>query len=205
MNLLRRRADGTLLALVEEAGANVQRCCALLSDLLADYPEHASLVAELEACEREGDRLTHDVIHRLRTRSRARSPFGRDDGYALARALDDVVDHCENAAVQLGLYRVEAPMEQAVAMAGVLAAAGGEIARALACLESKGDVQPHLVEIHSLENQGDRLQRDAMASLFAGGIDPVVVIRWKDIFDSLEAAVDACESVAHVLEGITLR
>jgi uncharacterized protein Yka (UPF0111/DUF47 family) len=205
MNLLRRGADGTLLALVESAGANVQRCCELLCDLLADYPEHASLAAELEACERDGDRLTHDIIHRLRMRSRPRAPFDRDDGYALARALDDVVDHCEDAAVQLGLYRVEAPMEQAVAMAGVLAAAGGEIACALACLASKRDLQSHLVEIHNLENQGDRLQRDAMASLFAGGIDPMVVIRWKDVFDSLEAAVDACASVAHLLEGITLR
>ena len=95
-------------------------------------------------------------------------------------------------------------MEQAVAMAGVLAAAGGEMAAALACLASKADPQSHLAEIHRLEKQGDRLQRDAMASLFAGGIDPVVVIRWKDIFDSLEAAVDACESVAHLLEGIAL-
>src|SRR2546423_4120686 len=205
MNPLRRRADVTLLALVEDAGANVQRSCSLLRDLLADYPEKASLAAEVEACEREGDRLTHDIIHRLRTRSRPRAPFGREDGYALARALDDVVDHCENAAVQLGLYRVEAPMEQAVTMAGVLSAAGGEIADALARLASKADIQSHLAEIHRLENQGDRLQRHAMASLFAGGIDPVVVIRWKDIFDSLEGAVDACESVAHVLEGMTLR
>ena len=159
MNVLRRRADGTLLALVDDAGANVKRCCALLCELFADYPENASLAAELEACEREGDRLTHDIIHRLRTRSRPRAPFGRDDGYALARALDDVVDHCENAGVQLGLYRVEAPMEQAVAMAGVLVAAGGEMAAALACLASKADPQSHLAEIHLLEKQGDRLQR----------------------------------------------
>ena len=205
MQLVRRRADDTLLALVDNAGANVKRCCALLLDLFADYPENASLAADLEAYEREGDRLTHDIIHRLRTRPRPRAPFGRDDGYALARALDDVVDHCENAAAQLGLYRVEAPMEQAVAMARVLAAAGAEIAGALACLASKTDLQPHLVEIQRLESRGDRLQRDAMASLFAGGIDPVVVIRWKDIFDSLEAAVDACESVAHTLEGMALR
>ena len=68
-----------------------------------------------------------------------------------------------------------------------------------------GDLSSHLVEVHRLENEGDRLQRDAVTSLFAGGIDPMVVIRWKDIFESLEAAVDACETVAHVLEGITLK
>ena len=96
-------------------------------------------------------------------------------------------------------------MEQAVAFAEVLVGAGEQIAQALRGLLTGIDLAPHLVEIHRLENEGDRLQRDAVASLFAGGIDPMVVIRWKDIFDSLEAAVDACESVAHLLEGITLK
>ena len=134
-----------------------------------------------------------------------RAPFSAGDGYALASALDDIVDHSEQAAAQLGLYGVEAPMEQAVEFADVLVGAGEQIARALRSLRTGTDLAPHLVEIHRLENEGDRLQRDGVASLFAGGIDPMVVIRWKDIFESLEAAVDACETVAHVLEGITLR
>jgi uncharacterized protein Yka (UPF0111/DUF47 family) len=96
-------------------------------------------------------------------------------------------------------------MEQAVEFADVLVAAGQPIFAALRCLNSGEELAPHLVEIHRLENEGDRLQRDGVASLFAGGIDPMVVIRWKDIFESLEAAVDACETVAHVLEGITLK
>ena len=87
----------------------------------------------------------------------------------------------------------------------VLVGAGEQIAQALRSLRTGTELGPHLVEIHRLENEGDRLQRDAVASLFAGGIDPMVVIRWKDIFESLEAAVDACETVAHVLEGITLK
>ena len=132
-----------------------------------------------------------------------RSPPG--DGYALATALDDIVDHAEQAAAQLGLYGVEAPMEQSVEFADVLVGAGEQIAQALRSLRTGTELGPHLVEIHRLENEGDRLQRDGVASLFAGGIDPMVVIRWKDIFESLEAAVDACETVAHVLEGITLK
>jgi len=159
----------------------------------------------LKACELEGDRITHDIIHRLTGGRRVRAPFDRSDGYALATALDDIVDHSEQAAAQLGLYGVEAPMEQAVELAEVLVGAGEQISRALACLSTDGELAPHLVEIHRLENEGDRLQRDGVASLFAGGIDPMVVIRWKDIFESLEAAVDACETVAHVLEGITLK
>jgi uncharacterized protein len=204
MSLLRRPADPALMSLVEEAGRNVQRAGLLLRDLLVDYPEHATLARDLKVCEQEGDRITHDIIHRL-AGGRVRAPFTAGDGYALATALDDIVDHAEQAAAQLGLYGVEAPMEQSVEFADVLVGAGEQIAQALRALRTGTELGPHLVEIHRLENEGDRLQRDGVASLFAGGIDPMVVIRWKDIFESLEAAVDACETVAHVLEGITLK
>ena len=96
-------------------------------------------------------------------------------------------------------------MEQAVEFADVLVAASAQIVQALRRLHTGEDLSATLVEIHRLENEGDRLQRDGVASLFVQGIDPMVVIRWKDIFESLEAAVDACETVAHVLEGITLK
>jgi uncharacterized protein Yka (UPF0111/DUF47 family) len=105
----------------------------------------------------------------------------------------------------MGLFGVEAPMEQASQMGDVLVGAGEQVARALRSLRTGADLAPYLVEIHRLENEGDRISRDGVASLFANGIDPMVVIRWKDIFASLEASVDACEHVAHVLEGISLR
>jgi uncharacterized protein Yka (UPF0111/DUF47 family) len=205
MSLLQRSADMTLTNLVEDAGRNVQRSAVLLRQLLAELPEHAQLAEDLAACEREGDRITHDIIHRLNGGRRVRAPFDAGDGYVLATALDDIVDHTEQAAAQLGLYGVEASMEQAVEFADVLVAAGQPIIDALRCLHSGEELTPHLVEIHRLENEGDRLLRDGVASLFAKGTDPMVVIRWKDIFESLEAAVDACETVAHVLEGITLK
>jgi uncharacterized protein len=205
MSFLRPGPDVAVMELVEESGRNVQRCGLLLHDLLVDYPEHATLARDLKVCEQEGDRITHDIIHRLAGRGRARAPFDAGDGYALATALDDIVDHAENVGAQLGLYAVEAPLEQAVDFTEVLVGAGEQIAQALRCLRTGSELAPHLVEIHRLENEGDRLQRDGVASLFAGGIDPMVVIRWKDIFESLEAAVDACETVAHVLEGITLK
>jgi predicted phosphate transport protein (TIGR00153 family) len=205
MSFLSRGADSTLMALVEEAGRNIRRSAELLRDLLGEFPEHAALAQDLKACELEGDRITHDIIHRLASHGRVRAPFDAGDGYALATALDDIVDHSEQVAAQLVLYGVEAPMEQAVEFTEVLVGAGEQIAKALRCLGTGTDLGPHLVEIHRLENEGDRLQRDGVASLFVGGIDPMVVIRWKDIFESLEAAVDACERVAHVLEGITLK
>jgi len=187
VSLLRAQPDSELLALVEESGRNVQRASRLLRDLLADYPERSTLAADLFVCEQEGDRITHDIIHRLAT------------------ALDDIVDHAEQAGALLGLYGVEAAMEQAVEFADILVGAGEQIAGALRSLRTETELAPHLVEIHRLENEGDRLQRDGVASLFANGIDPMVVIRWKDIFESLEAAVDACETVAHILEGIALK
>jgi uncharacterized protein len=205
MSLLHRRLDQDLMELVDEAGRNLQRSSLLLHDLLIDYPEHAGLARDLKVCEQEGDRITHDMIHRLAARGRGRAPFEAGDGYGLATAIDDIVDHTEHVGAQLGLYAVEAPMEQAVAFTDVLVGATEQIALALRCLRTGTELSPHLVEIHRLENEGDRLQRDAVASLFEGGTDPMVVIRWKDIFESLEAAVDACETVAHVLEGITLK
>jgi predicted phosphate transport protein (TIGR00153 family) len=204
MSLFSRGLDSALMGLVEEAARNVQRSGLLLRDLFTDYPERATLAQDLKVCEQEGDRITHDIIHRL-AGGRVRAPFDAGDGYALASALDDIVDHAEQAATQLGLYGVEASMEQAVEFTDVLVGAGEQIAQALRCLRTGTELGPHLVEIHRLENEGDRLQRDGVASLFAGGIDPMVVIRWKDIFESLEAAVDACETAANPLEGHALK
>ena len=208
MPLFRRAGpDPVVLELFEESGRNVQRATLLLRDLLAAWPERPELVREVLLCEQEGDRITHDIIHRIdgRSGSRARVPFDPQDGHQLATALDDIVDFAEQTADALGLYGVEAPMEQSGALADVLVGAGEQVSRALTCLRTGTDLAPHLVEIHRLENEGDRLSRDAIASLFANGIDPMVVIRWKDIFESLETSVDACETVAHVLEGISLK
>lgn len=204
--LSRATGDPEVLRLLVESGENAERAGLLLRRLLSDYPEHADLAGELVDREHEGDRITHDIILALNGRGRRRR--GRlepADGHALATALDDIVDYAEETADQLALYGVEAPMEQAAALGDVLVGACEQVAHALRCLRDGRDMTPHLVEIHRLENEGDRIERDGIASLFAGGIDPMLVIRWKDIYESLEGAVDACETVAHVLEGIALK
>jgi uncharacterized protein Yka (UPF0111/DUF47 family) len=202
---MRRSIDGDLVGLYEESGRNVLRTSLLLRDLLSDYPERAGLAQDVRQCEHEGDRITHDVIHRLAGGRRVNAPFDAAEGHRLATALDDIVDHAEQVSDTLGLYGVEATMEQAIELADVLVGAAEQVEQALTCLRTDGELAPHLVEIHRLENEGDRIRRDAVASLFASGTDPMVVIRWRDIFESLEAAVDACETVAHLLEGISLR
>ncbi len=193
-----------VLELLEEAGRNAHRAASLLRELLGDFPEHGELAGELFECEQAGDRLTHDIIHRINGGRRTR-PYEPADLYDLARGIDDIVDYAEQTGDELGLYGVEATMEQALALADVLMAAAGQVAASLAALRAGRDTAPHLVEVNRLENEGDRLSRDAVASLFANGIDPMVVVRWKDIFASLEQAVDACETVAHVLEGMTIK
>jgi uncharacterized protein Yka (UPF0111/DUF47 family) len=125
--------------------------------------------------------------------------------HALAGALDDIVDFAEEAADQLGRYGVEAPMEQAQAIASVLVTTAEQVATALRGLRNGLDVGEQLVEIHRLENVADGLHREATADLFKAGIDPMMVIRWKDIFETIESSVDACETVANVLEGMQLK
>ncbi|MCW3038257.1 MAG: hypothetical protein JWM31_162 [Solirubrobacterales bacterium] len=201
----RRADDAAVLELLESSGQNVQRTAALLHDIVREFPETVRLTEEMVQLEHEGDRITHDIIHLLHgAPRRRRGCLTTADGHALATALDDIVDFAEQTADTLSMYRIEAPMEQATALAEVLVGAGEQVARALACLRSGADMAPHLVEIHRLENEGDRITREAVAALFVTGIDPMVVIRWKDIFAALEASVDACETVAHVLEGISL-
>jgi predicted phosphate transport protein (TIGR00153 family) len=190
--------------MLEESGRNVARAGELLREMLADYPERASLSRDLFLCEQEGDRIAHDIIYRLAERGK-RLPFDPRDVYDLVSALDDVVDFAEQTGDSLGLYAIEAPMEQAQELAEVLARAAAAVQRALEQLHAHGELNGVLVEIHELENEGDRVSREAIGSLFATGIDPMVVIRWKDIFDTLEQAIDSCETVAHVLEGIALK
>jgi uncharacterized protein Yka (UPF0111/DUF47 family) len=201
----KQKPDAELLGLFEESARNVQRVSLLLRDLLADYPEQSALAREILLCEQEGDRIAHDILHRLAGNGHRRAAFDAADVHALAGALDDIVDYAEEAADQLGLYGVEAPMEQAEQIAAVLVGCAEQVAAALRGLRSGADLSANLVEIHRLENEGDRLQRAAVATLFANGIDPMMLIRWKDIFDSLEAAVDACETVANMLEGISIK
>jgi uncharacterized protein Yka (UPF0111/DUF47 family) len=206
MSLLRRaRPDPELLGLFEESGRNVQRASLLLRDLLSDYPEQSALAREILLCEQEGDRIVHDILHRLAAQGSRRAQLDSADIHALAGALDDIVDYVEECADQLGLYGVEAPMEQSQEIAAVLVGAAEHVATGLRGLRNGLDVAPQLVEIHRLENEADRLHRAALADLFVTGIDPMMVIRWKDIFETLESAVDACETVANVLEGMTLK
>ncbi|MGH2946724.1 MAG: DUF47 domain-containing protein [Solirubrobacteraceae bacterium] len=195
--------DREFFELFSEAGSNIRRVGELLDDLLARWPDEEGLRREILICEQNGDRITHDIIHRLNATSV--TPLDREDIYGLAAALDDIVDYAEEVADYLGLYQVEAPMEQAQALAGILREACRNVDEALTRLKGMRDLNHFFVEINRLENDGDRVVREAVASLFVGGIDPTLIIRWKDLFERLEQAIDSCETAANILEGIVVK
>ena len=195
--------DREFFDLFEEAGGNILRAAGLLEEMLADFPERNELARDILICEQDGDRITHDIIQRLN--QTFVTPIDREDIHELSSALDDVVDYTEEVADYLGIYKIEAPMAQAQDLAKVLHAAARQIAEAMPRLRGFKDISRHTVEINRLENDGDRIVREAIASLFGTGIDPMVVIRWKDIFERLEEAIDATEHVANILEGIVIK
>src|SRR3954469_14664817 len=189
--------------LFEEAGRNCVRAAGLLEHMLEEWPDHGDALQEVVDCEHEGDRITHDIIERLN--KTFVTPFDREDIIALASSIDDIVDYIEEIADFLGLYRIEAPMEQAQQMARILHQSTRQINAAIPHLRSLKDIHEYTVEVNRLENEGDRILRVAVASLFARDIDPMFVIRWKDIFERLENAIDSTESAVNRLEGIIIK
>ena len=195
--------DRTFFDLFIEAGQNALHAARLLDEMMNSWPEAGGLSREILKAEQEGDRITHDIIRRLN--STFVTPIDREDIYGLATRMDDIVDFTEEAADFLGLYKIEAPMEQAQALTKVLVGSCEQLAMGLENLPTFKDLDKYWIEIHRLENDGDRISRDAVASLFSNGIDPMVVIRWKDIFAVLEEAIDATEKAAQILEGIVIK
>ncbi len=195
--------DRVFFDLFNQAGQNTLRAAGLLQEMVENWPDSSDLAREILLAEQEGDRITHDIVQRVN--STFVTPIDGEDIYGLATRLDDIVDHIEESADFMGLYRIEAPMDQALAMTDVLVKSCEQLALLLEHLRGFKDLQKYWIEIHRLENDGDRLFRDALASLFANGIDPMVVIRWRDIFLRLERAIDATEAAAHILEGIVIK
>ena len=190
--------------LYAEASANAVDIARLLVELLDRFPaDGRTLVDQIKEREHEGDRLTHDVVDLL-NRTFV-TPFDRDDMYRLAGALDDICDHVDEAADNLGSWGVERVPEKARAQADVILRAAVKLDEAINRLEGFRDSSSQLSALRELEDEGDALVRDAVAELFATTDDAKVIIRWKDIHERLEEAVDALEHAADVLEAILVK
>ena len=129
----------------------------------------------------------------------------REDIYDLATALDDILDFIDQVADELNLYGVAEVPGEAIEQAGVILRSTNKLVEAVGSLDGLRDISGLLVDLHTLEDEGDLLVRRATANLFSGGMDPLVVIRWKDIHADLEQAIDGCEHAAHVLESVYLK
>ncbi len=189
--------------LFERAADNVAQAGVLLDEMLRSFPETRELAQQIHALENDGDQITHELIRLLN--ETFVTPIDSRDVLALASALDDIVDEIDEVADLLVLYRIEAPMLQAQAQAGVLRDATRRVAEIVPRIRGFRDVAAGMAAVQQLENEGDRLTREAIASLFESGIDPMVVIRWKDIFEGLETAIDATEQAAYIIHNIVTK
>jgi predicted phosphate transport protein (TIGR00153 family) len=190
--------------LYNRSAENTVAIAQALIELLEAFPGGADAkVREIKELEHEGDRLTHEVIDLL-NRTFV-TPFDRDDMYRLVTALDDICDHIDDAAEKITGYGVREIRHQAIEQAGVIHLSANKLREAIGQLEGFKDSRRVLIELRELEDEGDRIVWQAVSELFSGGSDAIALIRWKDIHESLEEAVDACENAADVLEAILVK
>jgi uncharacterized protein Yka (UPF0111/DUF47 family) len=190
--------------LFTKAGANALEAARKAEIRFREYPDSSVSQADIEEVEHAGDSITHDIIQLLNTQYV--TPFDREDIYQLATAIDDVVDHIDEACDLLDLYGVESATKHALEQCRILVAAAEHLARSLADLKNRRSIPDELVGLKAMEDDGDRVIRDAIGDLFRDSrIDPLVVIRWKDIFEALEAAIDACETAGLVVGNIVVK
>ena len=174
-----------------------------LNELSRSLLEGKSRHARLRDLEHQCDEVTHQ-IHNL-VNSTFVTPIEQEDILHLASSLDDVVDLAEETGDKIELYEIAVISDAAKAMGEQLAKAGTEVAGALDRLEGFAELKPHRLEIHRLENEGDRITREAIGELFSTVSDATELVKWKDIYDLLEATMDACEHAANVMETISIK
>jgi predicted phosphate transport protein (TIGR00153 family) len=187
---------------VEDAD-NVLGAARLLEEMLRSYDDLERRARELREAEHRGDEISHDIGHRLE--KTFVTPFDREEIHALISGLDDVLDLIEEVADTFVLYGIATPTSVAVEQASIIVLQCVQIQEALANLRGFKGLERYWIEIHRLENAGDRIVRGAIADLFKNGPDPVEIIKWKEVYDRLEAAIDKCEDVANIIERITIK
>jgi uncharacterized protein len=205
MSILLPRED-RFYGLIEAAAANVSKGAEMLVAMLDDYSDVTAKAQAIKDVEHSGDELTHetyDLLNRIFV-----TPLDREDIGAISSALDDVIDLVEAAADDFVLCSIEEPLPPAMEMARLIVQSCAQIQEAVSYLrrlnKDRGAFRDRLTEINRLENQGDLVYRNAIQTLFKQS-DPLLVLKWKQVYDHLERAIDACEDVADVLHGVLLK
>ncbi len=187
---------------VEDA-QNVLTGARMLVEFFDSYDHRERIASQLLDLERKGDGLSHDIGTKLE--NTFVTPFDREDIHQLISRLDDILDFIEEVADTCLLYKIEAPTPPAKEQAEIIVRQCEELVRALQKLKGFKNVSPHWIEIHRLENEGDRIGRRAIADLFNNGTDPIHIIQWKDVYTLLEDTIDSCEDAANVIERIVVK
>jgi len=192
-------------SLFTESARNLHAAAELLLDLIEDYRDVELKASRIRDREHEGDEITHAIIRRLNTTFV--TPMDREDIYLLGSALDDVLDAIEAVSDLFNLHRIESPLPEMKAQADVLLQATEQTERALEALPrmQRERLEPYWVEINRLENEGDKLYRRAVADLFSGDYKAMDVLKWKEVIENLEEAIDGLENVANIIESIVLK
>ena len=182
---------------------NVLAGARLLEEFFRSYDQRERLASQLRDLERKGDGISHDIGEKLE--HTFVTPFDREDIHQLISRLDDVLDFVEEVADTCILYKIEEPTPIAASQAVIIVQQCEELVRGLEKLKGFKGVAPHWIEVHRLENEGDRIVRRAIADLFTNGNDAVEIIKWKDVYSILEDTIDSCEDVANVIERIVVK
>jgi predicted phosphate transport protein (TIGR00153 family) len=188
----------------EAQSANILRAADLLREMIHDFGDARAKAHAIKQVEHEGDLITHTLVKQLNTTFI--TPLDREDIYALASRLDDVLDFINAAAERLVVYRIKEVTSACRALAEVIVNIARATDRVVRCLRTlDAEYHVHTVEVNRLENEADGLLRDSLAALFEEAPDPIEVIKWKEIYETLEVVTDRCEDVANVIEGIILK
>ncbi|MEO3786991.1 DUF47 family protein [Actinocorallia sp. B10E7] len=196
------REDG-FYDLFADSANNLVTGAQLLVELISDGSDREAVAEKMRACEHAGDECTHAIMHRLN--ESFITPFDREDIYDLAARLDDVMDHMEEAADLVVLYKIKTLPQDVVRQVEILERAAELTSEAMPRLKSMRELNEYWIEINRLENQGDRIYRKLLAHLFGGEYEPLEVMKLKEVIDRLEDAADAFEQVANTIETIAVK
>ena len=190
--------------LFEQQSQHIIKGAQLLRELVNNFSDARAKSHAIKEVEHQGDQVTHDIVRKLNTTFI--TPIDREDIHDLATRLDDVLDFIEAAAERLVVYRIKEPTSASRAMAEVIVQQTHAMERAIKCLRTMDPgFHEHAVEVNRLENSADNLLRDSLAALFEEQADPIEVIKWKEIYETMETVTDRCEDVVNVIEGIILK
>jgi uncharacterized protein len=198
--------EESFFPLFEGASKNVHEGALAMLEFLEKFTDPAERAKRMKDIEHQGDRITHDTIERLNRTFI--TPIDREDIHELVTRLDDILDLIDTSMNRMVLYKIEKPTEDAILLARCLRHATALIHEAMPLLrdmKNGPEILKRCVAIHAQENEADRIEQHALASLFDNQHEPIEIIKWKDIYADLETATDRCEDVANVLEGIVLK